>query len=174
MFKVLILHSSKGRATNEVDYLLLKTTLDKFPGIKRMDMGDSRLDKEGDYYRKVKRAIYEADALIIENTVSSFRLGHEATLAAQQGKPTLVLNKTDGKNLNPINLPHFFESSYSRLNLQELLSKFLKRAKKDILSERLNLFVSNSQSRLLQQTSQREHKSKSAIIRDLIETHLHA
>src|SRR5688572_270286 len=69
-------------ATEDLSYLRIAKVLEK------KGIGVKYLHAES-----VKRAMYESDAVIIDNTISSFNLGHEATLAMLKGKPVLVLSQ---------------------------------------------------------------------------------
>lgn len=120
------------------------------------------------HYNSVKRAIFEADAVIIDATSRSFRLGHEATLAVQQGKPTLVLSQhKDYSNL--IDHPHFFGAKYHRLTLKEIVRKFLKHAQRTTLKHRFNMFTSDDQKEFIEKKSVELGINKSEFVRSLIE-----
>lgn len=169
--KVLFLYSTSGREKYQKDYDLVETKLEEFPEIKVLTMGDSRKYKNHSYYKTLKRRIYEADALVIENTHQSFRLGHEATLAVMKKKPVLVLSQTEDLS-EKIKLNFFFGAKYRRLTLEDTLSHFIKIARKKVLSRRLNLFISEEQEEFLQKSSRMMQTNKSEFIRSLIEEKL--
>ena len=120
------------------------------------------------HYNSIKRGIFEADAVIIDATSSSFRLGHEATMSAQQGKPTLVLSQhKDYSNL--IDYPNFFGAQYRRLTLEEIIQKFLKHAQRTVLKHRFNMFISENQKEFIEMQASKQGANRSQYLRSLVE-----
>lgn len=116
----------------------------------------------------IKRAIFISDAVVIEASNQSFRLGFEAHLALSQQKPVLILsNKHNYANL--INHPNFFGAKYNDFTLPDTIEKFIAHAKKYKLRNRFNLFISDEEKEHLQRASKINNVSMSNYIRKLIQ-----
>jgi hypothetical protein len=118
----------------------------------------------------VRRAIFESDGIVIDNTVSSFRLGHEATLAMLKNKPVLVLSQ----NVNYedlMNFKNFHAAKYDPKDsrkLQFIIDDFLEKVRVESLSIRFNLFISESDKEYLGKTSKEESLTMSEYLRKLV------
>ena len=118
--------------------------------------------------RGVKRAIFEADGVIIEASYQSFRLGFEAMYALSQNKPVLVLSKfRDYSKL--IDQPNFFGAKYTEFTLPDEIDKFLKHVEKHRLRNRFNLFISDEHKKHLEKKAKFYGVSMSEYVRKLIE-----
>lgn len=120
------------------------------------------------HYEAVRRGIEQADLVIIEISYPDFQLGHEATLAIQKKKPTLCLSINEDMS-KKIDSPYFFGAKYDVNNIDEIISQFVKQNSKNILNNRFNMFLSNSQLQYLDEISKRKGMSSSAYLRWLID-----
>lgn len=118
--------------------------------------------------RAVRRAIFRADAVIIEASYPSFRLGFEAFFALTQQRPVLVLSQFRNYG-HLINQPNLFGAKYSDFTLPDEIAKFLKQVKEHKLRNRFNLFISDNQKIHIESASKHYGFSKSGYIRKLIE-----
>jgi hypothetical protein len=116
----------------------------------------------------VKRAIFISDAVVIEASYPSFRLGFETHLALSQQKPVLVLSK-NRNYANLIDSPNFFGAKYNDFTLPDEIQKFITHVKKYKLRNRFNLFVSDDESAYLRKVSKINSVSMSSYIRKLIQ-----
>lgn len=91
------------------------------------------IDRE-EVYSKVLGSILAADVVIVEGTVASFSVGHQATLALSKNKPTLFLiKKTYGKKncrsknsfMTGITSPLLSVAEYDDSNIADILNDFL-------------------------------------------------
>ena len=86
----------------------------------------------------VRAGIFRADAVVIEASYPSFRLGFETFYALSQNKPVLVLSKF--RNYSKlINQPHFFGARYSKFTLPDEIAKFRHHTERHKLRNRFNL-----------------------------------
>lgn len=88
------------------------------------------------HYTFITHGIAEADAVIIEATHESLRVGHEATLALLYGKPTLILSQ---KQNYADYIPHelLSGSKYeTKQELQRIVKKFITDIKKHLAKGR--------------------------------------
>lgn len=118
----------------------------------------------------VKRAIFESDGVVIDNTVSSFRLGHEATIAMLKNKPVLVLSQLKDYS-DVMDFKNFHAAKYDPKNqrkLQFIIDDFIEKVKIETLSVRFNLFISESDKEFLDNKSAEETTTMSEYIRKLI------
>ena len=165
--KVLVLYSTSGKKKFEKEFIKLKQLVATYPQVELIDIGDSSKSK-GKHYRSVRRAIFEADAVIIDNSKSSFKLGHEASIALAHHKPTLVLSQSEDMS-EFIDHPNFFGAKYVRLNLAEIVESFLRHASRKRYSQRLNMFISIDQEDFIESAALSLNISKSQYVRQLID-----
>lgn len=121
----------------------------------------------------VKRSIFICDAVIIEASYPSFRLGFEAHFALSQQKPVLVLSKKRNYS-NLIDSPNFFGAKYSEFTLPDELDKFVSHVRKYKLRNRFNLFVSDQEKEHLKKAAKINSVSMSSYIRKLVQKDLSA
>lgn len=120
------------------------------------------------HYVSIKQGIIWADAVIIEISQEDFQLGHEATLAIQAKKPVLCLS-TNQDLTNRIQSRYFHAAKYNQYTIDEIIEDFLKKAKKELLKERFNLFLSPTQLSHLRIQAQKHSLTASEFIRQLID-----
>jgi len=116
----------------------------------------------------MRKAISKCDAVIIEASYPSFRLGFEANFALSQQKPVLVLSKTLDYPLF-MNHPNLFGAKYTDATLSDEITKFLKHVKEYKLRSRFNLFISEKHKEYLEKEAKHFGISMSDYIRKLIE-----
>lgn len=152
-----------------VEATLDKSFLDKTPELKKVkNLGLREDDYKYVHDTAVRQAIYRCDAIIVEASYPSFRLGFETFFALSLQKPVLVLSKF--KNYaNLINQPHFFGAKYTDFTLPDEIEKFVKHVKKYKLRSRFNLFISDKQKGYLDEMGKRYGISKSDCLRKLID-----
>ena len=120
------------------------------------------------HHEAIRRGIQLSDLVVLEISHSSFRLGHEATLAIMAKKPVLCLSIHQDMSLK-IDSPYFFGAKYNADNIDEIVSNFIKRHSKNILNNRFNMFLSTSQIAHIDEMSKKKNISSSAYIRWLID-----
>jgi len=117
----------------------------------------------------VRQAIFRADAVVVEASYPSFRLGFEAFYALSQNKPILVLSKF--RNYGKlIDQPHFFGARYTEFTLPDEIAKFIRHVEHHKLRNRFNLFISDSHKDRLEKSGKHFGVSMSDYIRKLIES----
>ncbi|KKQ97469.1 MAG: hypothetical protein UT24_C0008G0021 [Candidatus Woesebacteria bacterium GW2011_GWB1_39_12] len=118
--------------------------------------------------RGVRQSIFRADAVVIEASYPSFRLGFEAFYALTQNKPVLVLSKF--RNYSKlIDQPHFFGAKYTKFTLPDEIAKFIRHVEYHKLRNRFNLFISDSHKEHLEKSGKHFSVSMSDYIRKLVE-----
>ena len=120
------------------------------------------------HYEAIRRGILWADAVIIEISHESFQLGHEATLAMQAKKHVLCLSTHEDYSPKLDNR-YFHAAIYNRMNIDEQVESFLKLARRDLLSQRFNLFLTSSQLQFVKRKGEESGGGASNYIRSLID-----
>lgn len=133
---------------------------------------------EGSFKSKKKRYldalkhIRSADAVILEVSTHSLTMGYLLNMALDLNKPVILLH-IEG------HLPAFAEGiennklqiwEYSTRDIKGTLKESLEIAKKES-NIRYNLFLNQDQYLYLQQLADKGNRSKSEVIRELIDTH---
>lgn len=117
----------------------------------------------------VRRAIFRADAVVIEASHPSFRLGFEAFFALSQQKPVLVLSRTRNYG-HLIDQPNLFGAKYTDFTLPDDIEKFLRHIREHKLRYRFNLFVSDEHVQKIKARAKQYGVPMSDYIRKLIES----
>lgn len=120
------------------------------------------------HYEAIRRGILWADAVIIEISHESFQLGHEATLAMQAKKHVLCLSTHEDYSPKLDNR-YFHAAVYNKMTIDEQIESFLKLARRDLLSQRFNLFLTSSQLQFVKQRGEESGQGASAYIRSMID-----
>ncbi len=120
------------------------------------------------HYQAIRQGISWADAIVIEISQEDFQLGHEATLAIQAKKPVLCLSVNQDFT-NRIQSRYFHAAKYTQYTIDEIIENFLKKAKKELLKERFNLFLSPNQLSRLRTQATKHSLTASEFIRQLID-----
>lgn len=134
---------------------------------------DTVMDGNADAFEVLSRII-ECDIFIGEMSVSSQTLGFQLAYAVLHNKPSLYLyNKsTLGKPKSPLygNPSRLISiKDYTDQNYKEVLNKFLKKAEKQLLSDRITFVATHRIDEYLNQKSNASGLSKGEIIRTIIE-----
>lgn len=124
-------------------------------------------------YQKVLDAIDVADISIIEFTVPNFSTSHQITYSISKRKPTLVMrlqndNTFKDSYIDAIDSPYLTVMQYELNNYKDILRDYFKSLNNNSESGRYNIMLSKVQKYYLDWASKKYKKSKSEIIRDLI------
>lgn len=120
------------------------------------------------HYEAIRRGILWADAVIIEISHESFQLGHEATLGMQAKKHVLCLSTHEDYSPKLDNR-YFHAAIYNQMTIDEQVESFLKLVRRDLLSQRFNLFLTSSQLQHVKQKGEELGGGASNYIRSLID-----
>jgi|GEM_PF-477596 len=127
-----------------------------------------KMSNEEVHYLFISKGIELSDAIIIEASIDTFRLGHEATLALIYNKPVLCLSQNRDYS-KAIKHPSFYSEQYKTLkDLQTSILKFIEGVESKQLSIRFNGMMSAKQKAFIEWLGREEGKSISEVIRDLI------
>jgi len=153
----------------KIESTLEKTYLNKTPKLKAVpDLAINEIEYKHIHDSAVRQSIRNCDAIIVEVSYPSFRLGFETFFALSINKPVLVLSRF--KNLgNLIAQPHFFGAKYSDFSLPDDIEKFVNYVKKHKLGIRFNLFISNDHKAKMDKISKKYNVSLSDYLRNLID-----
>lgn len=120
------------------------------------------------HYEAVRKGILWADAVVIEISEQDFQLGHEATLAIQAKKRVLCLSIHEDFEQKITNR-YFFGAKYNEYTIGEIIEEFINKAKRGLLTERFNCFLSPNQVRHLEVMGVAKEMNMSEYLRELIE-----
>lgn len=126
-------------------------------------------------FKKIVESINKCDVSITEYTVPNFSSSHQISLSLARQKPTLVLKQ---KNLNhgwnnsyidAVKSPLLFVKEYEGDGYKEIIKEFLGQFKSGYGQERYNFVLDRREKYYLDWASEKYSKSRSEILRDLIE-----
>jgi hypothetical protein len=126
-------------------------------------------------YRKVIHGIDESDAVVIEYTVPNFSSSHQINYALLKRKPTLVMRLEKDNPLFPHSYLDAVQNSYltvkeySKDNYRVVLNEFLGLSKIEKGQRRYNIVLDQKQKYYLDWASVEYNKSRSQILRELVE-----
>jgi hypothetical protein len=127
-------------------------------------------------YEYTSNAIKNADAVVLENSLSSTSVGQQLMLALQNNLPVLLLvnekiakGKTNegifiGKNLSKL----VHRKKYNTKNISKVLESFFVKSAIDFSESRFNLVIDKNLDKYLKNLARKNNSSKSAEIRRLI------
>lgn len=124
-------------------------------------------------YRQSMDELSQADVFIAEVTHTSFGVGYQTAMAVHQKKPVLLLSKGSVSNgslvqgLGDSALVRFRE--YTDENLEKIIQQFLEDNDVQAKDLRFNFFIDRQIYNYLRWASFKTGKTKSRILRDLIE-----
>ena len=121
-----------------------------------------------EHYEAIRNGITLADAVVIEISNEDFQLGHEATLAIHAKKPVLCLSLHEDFS-EKINNRYFHGARYNEYDVEEVVAEFVKRARREFLKERFNLFLSAAQVKYLHKQAAAAGIPSSEYLRELID-----
>lgn len=126
-------------------------------------------------YNLTMKAADQAEAIIVEDTISNFSTGHIITFALQRKKPVLVLYLKNAKTkyfaknlLYGINSEYLQISEYSLDNYKKIIRSFLKKYKDANNKNRFHLVLDNVERNYLDWAQYNKNKSRTEIIREAI------
>jgi hypothetical protein len=117
-------------------------------------------------------AIAQADVIIVEATSRGFFEGYEASQAAYQKKPMLILTRdTSAVGISGLTTPTGFVKSvtYEAENLEEIVREFLAENIIDTKDLRFNFFLDRKTYTYLRWVSSKTGKTKAQIVRSLLQ-----
>ena len=129
----------------------------------------------GGIFSKLMKAIDEADAVVLEATVANFSVAHQIFYAIKRKKPLLILwKKMDNEPyadsyLDVFKSPITWIEKYNNENMEKVINRFLAHFQKNNFGGRYNIVLDGNSRYYLDYVSQKTGKSRSAIIRDLLE-----
>lgn len=132
------------------------------------------VEQDSDDYGDVLKRIRDADVFIGEMSRASQTLGFLLAYALSHQKPSLYLfsENTLGKPKTPIlNNPSrlLTISEYDGVDINELINKFLRKAEKQLYSQRITFICSKEIYDYIDSKSNKNGMSKGEIIRSLLE-----
>lgn len=138
--------------------------------------GHSQKDRDiNGIFKKIVEAINKCDLTIEEYSVPSFSSSHQINLSLMCRKPTLVLRE---KVINPewnnsyidaVSSPLLFVKEYKGEEYKDIIKEFLGQFKNGYGQERYNFVLDRREKYYLDWASEKYAKSRSEILRDLIE-----
>ncbi|MBU0975196.1 MAG: hypothetical protein ABIE03_04885 [Patescibacteria group bacterium] len=151
-------------------------TRDWIPHTEEMlQKGKTNIERDiKEIYKSCIKAIDEAEAVIIEDTVSNFSTGHQITIALQGRKPTLVLWRGKKHRQFEQMFVHGIESDlleiaeYSASNLDEIIKSFIAKYQDNKEKSRFHLVLSGMERKYLDWCQFNKKKSRTRIIRDAL------
>ncbi|MBD3362233.1 hypothetical protein GF362_00760 [Candidatus Dojkabacteria bacterium] len=126
-------------------------------------------------YKSIIKAINEADASVIEYTVPNFSSSHQINYSVLRRKPTLVMRRRrdnilyDDSYLDALSSSHLTIEDYSRDNFKKKIQSFIGYSKIESGTGRYNFVLDKRQKYYLDWASSIYNKSRSEILRKLIE-----
>jgi hypothetical protein len=127
-----------------------------------------------DLYKKVLSAIDKANFSVIEYTVPNFSSSHQIYYSIQKKKPTLVLrlfrdNSFADSYIEALESRFLTVKTYDLKNYKEIIDEFIGYSKLEKGYRRYNIVLDKSQKYYLDWAANKYDKSRSEIIRDLIQ-----
>lgn len=125
-------------------------------------------------FTQVVDAITRADISIIEYTVPNFSSSHQIMLSIMKRKPTLVLRlQTDNQYfrdsyLEGLNSDLLHIVDYKEEQLEEIISKFLKKSEIGVGFKRYNIVLDSRTNHFLEWMSGKYSLSRSEVIREAL------
>lgn len=126
-------------------------------------------------YGKTVKAIIEADAVVIEQTIPNFSSSHQIHFSLLQRKPTLVLRtKKDNKYFSDSYLEAIESSDltikqYNLNNYKRIIKEFIGLSSVGNEQGRYNFILEKQHKYYLDWASQRNKRSRSSLVRRAIE-----
>ena len=128
-----------------------------------------------DIYKACVDAIRDADAVVVEDTVSNFSTGHQITLALRYKKPTLVLwqgpkhRQFNQMLIHGIDSDILQVSEYTNDTLQTIIQTFLNKYEDSMEKSRFHLVLSGTERMYLDWAQFVKGKSRTKVIRDALQ-----
>jgi hypothetical protein len=125
-------------------------------------------DRHRIHYEAIKTGILTSDAVVIEASHEDFQLGYEAAFAMQSKKHLLCLSVNEDFS-EKIKNEYIHGAQYNMFNVKNIIEEFIDLVKKERLSRRLNLFISDRQYEYLKKQADTNNLNVSEYIRKLVE-----
>lgn len=131
-----------------------------------------------DIFSNVVHAIDASDATVIEYTVPNFSSSHQINYALLKRKPTLVMRlhkdnpRFTDSYLEALRSPYLTLRQYTEKNYKEVLEEFIGFSKVEQGQQRYNIVLDKKQKYYLDWASEQYKRSRSEIIRTLIDTEI--
>jgi len=133
------------------------------------------VDVESDEFvalsQQMAKSKMQADVVVCEVSMPSFRVGQEITYALTQGKPVIALyyqGSGKPKILRGIHTDRLFLCEYTEVELAKVIGDYIEYAK-ETADTRFNFFVSPKQQRYLGWVSAHRKQARAVFLRNLIE-----
>jgi hypothetical protein len=126
-------------------------------------------------YEKVTKAIDDADACIIEYTVPNFSSSHQINYALLRKKPTLIMRirkdnpRFNDSYLEALQSPLLTIRDYNEKNYKQIMKEFIEYSNIDKEQQRYNIVLGKKQKCYLDWAAKKYQRSRSSIIRELID-----
>jgi len=170
--KVFFTASYHGKAKFQKNYNIIIDSL-KSHKIIVLSFESKKTINNKNLHKEIVHFIKKADFVLIECSVNSFKLGHEATLALLHNKPVFCISQ-EGELTEYIKLPMFHSFTYKTVrNIPFLIDSIVKLYTNRYKTERINLLLNSSQKAFLVDKAQQENKSVSSLIREIIDLSRH-
>lgn len=117
----------------------------------------------------IQKLFKKVDAVVVEYSYGGFALGYEVSKALSLYKPVLGLYKDKSSNIDKIQESNFYPVQYNSENLKSVIEEFIFEIIPKYRSKRVNFLLSAENVRKLDDISKKSKRSKSEIIRSLIE-----
>jgi hypothetical protein len=170
MLKIFYTASYSGKAKYQKYYDLVIQALERQKvEVMSPEKGNVDLGKDkASHYVAIKKGILWADAVVMEISNEGFQLGHEATLAIQAKKHVLCLSLHENFS-EKIKNRYFHGAKYNEYDIDEAIATFVISARRELLSQRFNLFLSAGQVQFLEKTAKSDNMGVSEYLRLLID-----
>lgn len=128
-----------------------------------------------DIFKNVVTAIDTADAVVIEYTVPNFSSSHQINYALLKRKPTLIMRlhkdnpRFTDSYLEALRSQNLTLKQYTKRNYKEVLEEFIGFSKVGQGQQRYNIVLDRKQKYYLDWASEQYNRSRSEIIRSLID-----
>lgn len=126
-------------------------------------------------YEITTKALYEAELLIVENTVPSFSNGHLITLGLQRKMPSLVLTLESGPKrylkksfIQGIDSEYFDLKTYNKDNYKEVIRSFIRKYSNSYLKHRFHLVIDEVERKYVDWAQHQYDTSRTDVIRKAI------
>lgn len=126
-------------------------------------------------FQKIVEAINKCDVSITEYTVPNFSSSHQISLSLARQKPTLVLKQKqlnhewNNSYIDAVSSPLLVVKEYEGDGYKDIIKEFLGQFKNGYGQERYNFVLDRREKYYLDWASEKYSKSRSEILRDLIE-----
>ncbi len=160
------------------DYLKEKGAIPPFDWLDKADKFYQTDYKERNItklYAQITEAIDIADIVVIEYTVPNFSSSHQINYSLLRKKPTLVMRLTkdnprfSDSYIDAVQSEYLTVRDYTWENYKKVLDEFIEYSMVPESGQRYNIVLGKKQKQYLDEMSYKTKKSRSQIIRELID-----